>query len=147
MDAVAAKVSQIGCVRNQLHGTLQITMSGATRGREMASATAHDVLFRAQYLHRCAWPGSRSRSYSSSCWSTEMDEKSRAERDCEVSPEIAARSVGLVYVNDAQPGISRERRGASVLYRDHTGQVVRDQKTLDRIAALVIPPAWKDVWI
>ncbi len=76
-----------------------------------------------------------------------MDKKNRAERDCEVSPEIAARSVGLVYVNDAQPGISREKRGATVTYRDHQGHVVRDQQTIDRITSLVIPPAWKDVWI
>src|SRR5215212_3246608 len=122
-------------------------MTEATKGQEMASPTAHDVLFRAQLLHRRARSGSRPRSYSSSRWSTDMDEKNRAERDCEVSPEIAARSVGLVYVNDAQPGISREKRGETVLYRDHMGQVVRDQKTLDRITALVIPPAWKDVWI
>ena len=76
-----------------------------------------------------------------------MSSGSPATRDCDVSPELAARSVGLVYVNDAQAGISREARGAKVSYRDADGRLVRDRRTLDRIAALVIPPAWKDVWI
>jgi len=76
-----------------------------------------------------------------------MSAESRATRECDASPEIAARSVGLVYVNDAQPGISRETRGATVTYRDPEGRIMRDRKTLDRIAALVIPPAWTDVWI
>jgi DNA topoisomerase-1 len=76
-----------------------------------------------------------------------MAVESRATRECDASPEIAARSVGLIYVNDAQPGISRETRGGTVSYRDPEGRIVRDRKTLDRIAALVIPPAWTDVWI
>jgi DNA topoisomerase-1 len=76
-----------------------------------------------------------------------MAMENRATRDCEVSPEVAARSVGLVYVNDAQPGITRITRGATVTYRDPEGRTVRDQKTLDRIAGLVIPPAWTEVWI
>ena len=38
------------------------------------------------------------------------------------------------------------RRGA-FRYRDAHGRVIRDEVTLARIEALVIPPAWKDVWI
>ncbi len=33
------------------------------------------------------------------------------------------------------------------MYRDAEGRAVRDRETLDRIRALAIPPAWKDVWI
>jgi len=33
------------------------------------------------------------------------------------------------------------------VYRDADRRLVRDQPTLDRIKALAIPPAWKDVWI
>jgi len=38
------------------------------------------------------------------------------------------------------------RRGA-FRYLDARGRVIRDEATLARIEALVIPPAWKDVWI
>lgn len=45
------------------------------------------------------------------------------------------------------PGIVRRRRGRGFEYRDAAGRPVRDRATLDRIAALVLPPAWRDVWI
>ena len=38
------------------------------------------------------------------------------------------------------------RRGA-FRYRDARGRVIRAEATLARVEALVIPPAWKDVWI
>lgn len=58
-----------------------------------------------------------------------------------------AADAGLRYVSDAQPGIRRLRRGRGFSYKSASGQTVRDQAVLDRIAALVIPPAWTDVWI
>ncbi|BBZ06707.1 DNA topoisomerase [Mycolicibacterium doricum] len=45
------------------------------------------------------------------------------------------------------PGLRRVRRGKGFSYHDHNGEVITDNKTLDRIDALVIPPAWKKVWI
>jgi DNA topoisomerase-1 len=39
------------------------------------------------------------------------------------------------------------RRGKGFSYQDHDGAPVTDQATLERIQALVIPPAWKSVWI
>ena len=59
----------------------------------------------------------------------------------------AAKAAGLVYVSDAGPGISRRRAGRGFSYRDADGHVVRDAKTLERIRALAIPPAYVDVWI
>ncbi len=59
----------------------------------------------------------------------------------------AAVAAGLHYVLDGEPGLSRIRRGKSFAYRDAKGRIVRDTRTLDRIRSLVIPPAWKDVWI
>jgi DNA topoisomerase I len=47
----------------------------------------------------------------------------------------------------ARPGITRRRSGESFVYHDPSGRPVTDQATLARIKALVIPPAWKDVWI
>jgi len=54
---------------------------------------------------------------------------------------------GLRYVTDATPGIARIARGKGFAYRDAQGRAVRDRATLDRIAALVLPPAWTRVWI
>jgi DNA topoisomerase-1 len=59
----------------------------------------------------------------------------------------AAQDAGLAYTSDAEPGIRRKRKGRGFLYFDAEGGKVRDPATLDRIRSLVIPPAWKDVWI
>jgi DNA topoisomerase-1 len=45
------------------------------------------------------------------------------------------------------PGISRVGHGRGFSYKNPDGNRLTDSGTLDRIAALVIPPAWKDVWI
>ena len=58
-----------------------------------------------------------------------------------------ARAAGLRYVSDAAPGILRRRRGKAFHYRHADGDPVRDRRTLGRIRALAIPPAWRDVWI
>jgi DNA topoisomerase-1 len=58
-----------------------------------------------------------------------------------------ARAAGLQYVTPQEPGITRRRAGRGFVYRDAEGRVVRDSATLERIAALVIPPAWEQVWI
>ena len=60
---------------------------------------------------------------------------------------LAARAVGLRYVNDGEPGITRRRAGKSFSYRTPDGAPVRDAETLQRIRSLAIPPAWTDVWI
>ncbi len=62
-------------------------------------------------------------------------------------PPAAARSAGLRYVNDASPGITRERAGEAFRYLLPDGSPVTDDATLARIKALAIPPAWTDVWI
>ena len=53
----------------------------------------------------------------------------------------------LRRVSCAAPGITRVRRGKAFRYLDLTGRPVTDDVTVDRIEALVIPPAWSDVWI
>jgi DNA topoisomerase IB len=45
------------------------------------------------------------------------------------------------------PGIRRRRRGRGFEFLDPDGARVDDSETLERIAALAIPPAWKDVWV
>ena len=65
------------------------------------------------------------------------------------SPEnvYAARSAGLRYVNDRQPGISRKGAAGRFVYRDPEGKVIKDAVELTRIKSLAVPPAWTDVWI
>lgn len=58
-----------------------------------------------------------------------------------------ARRIHLRYVSDEQAGFSRKRNGSGFKYLNCTGKVLRDKKQIDRIASLVIPPAWKEVWI
>ena len=62
-------------------------------------------------------------------------------------PVAAARAAGLRYTPDIGPGISRRRAGKGWSYIDPDGRVIRDAKELQRIRALVIPPAWTNVWI
>ena len=62
-------------------------------------------------------------------------------------PAESAKAAGLRYTTDARPGIRRIRRGRAFTYVDADGKRVRAAAELARIRALVIPPAWTDVWI
>ena len=61
-------------------------------------------------------------------------------------PEEAS-AAGLVYVHDTDPGIDRRKLGKGFGCRGPDGKTIADAATLGRIAQLVIPPAWTDVWI
>ncbi len=56
-------------------------------------------------------------------------------------------NAGLVHVDDTAPGIRRHRSGKGFAYTTASGRKLRDSKTLERIRALAIPPAYTDVWI
>lgn len=58
-----------------------------------------------------------------------------------------AEAAGLRYVSDATPGIRRKRHGRGFTFIDPEGRVIREREQLRRFRALVIPPAWTDVWI
>ena len=47
----------------------------------------------------------------------------------------------------SKPGIARKRRGKGFAYYGPDGDLLSDPETLQRIKELVIPPAWKNVWI
>src|SRR5260370_1783367 len=68
------------------------------------------------------------------------------ERSLTIRPPEAAQA-GLVYASDDEPGIRRVRQGKGFTYFGPDGRRVTDHATLERIRDLVIPPAWKDVWI
>jgi DNA topoisomerase IB len=53
----------------------------------------------------------------------------------------------LVRVDPAEPGLTRRRRGRGFSYLDTTGAAIADPVEVARLKALVIPPAWQDVWI
>ena len=53
---------------------------------------------------------------------------------------------GLRYVSDDAPGLRRVRRGQGFSYHQPDGDLVSEDVRA-RIEALVIPPAWEDVWI
>ncbi|MBE7244685.1 MAG: DNA topoisomerase IB [Actinomycetospora chiangmaiensis] len=59
----------------------------------------------------------------------------------------AAAEVGLAYVDDSRPGLTRRRSGKGFSYCDAKGVPVRDKGTIERIKKLAIPPAYTDVWI
>jgi len=59
----------------------------------------------------------------------------------------AALEAALRYSSDQQPGFSRRRSGTGFRYFGSSGKPLHDRQALARIRALVIPPAWTDVWI
>ena len=59
----------------------------------------------------------------------------------------AAAVPGLLRSDPHRPGITRVRISGGFRYLDAGGADVTGAKTLARIRALAIPPAWQDVWI
>lgn len=53
----------------------------------------------------------------------------------------------LTHSRPTDPGYRRLRHGRGFRYLDTRGEPLRDRDELNRIRALVIPPAWRDVWI
>lgn len=52
-----------------------------------------------------------------------------------------------MHVSDEGPGIRRKRAGKRFSYWDARGKKIGSPAEIDRIDAIVIPPAWTDVWI
>jgi DNA topoisomerase-1 len=62
-------------------------------------------------------------------------------------PMESAAEAGLRYVSGRGPCIRRVRSGRAFRYLRPDGRPLSDERHLQRIRALVIPPAWTDVWI
>lgn len=60
--------------------------------------------------------------------------------------ERAAKAASLVYVNDAAPGIERQKRGKGFVYI-YDNKPLKGNAQIERIRKLAIPPAWTNVWI
>ncbi|HEY4086980.1 MAG TPA: DNA topoisomerase IB [Bryobacteraceae bacterium] len=67
-------------------------------------------------------------------------------RQLPLDPEKSAAIAGLRYGGHECAGITRRKRGKGFVYLND-GKPVRDPETLTRIRSLVLPPAWRDVWI
>lgn len=65
--------------------------------------------------------------------------------DEEIIKEMKSES--LRYVSDESPGYFRQKNRNTFSYYDTEGNKIKDVKSLERIQKLVIPPAWKNVWI
>ncbi len=76
-----------------------------------------------------------------------LDTATAAELDAEPAVLAAAAEAGLRYVTDREPGIRRVRRGRGFSYTRASGRAAVGPADRARIDALVIPPAWTDVWI
>jgi DNA topoisomerase I len=60
--------------------------------------------------------------------------------------EALAEQAGLRYVREGEPGYDRRRRGGGFVYLAPGGRAVEGPET-ERIGALAVPPAWRDVWV
>ncbi|MDB5175576.1 MAG: topoisomerase [Candidatus Saccharibacteria bacterium] len=67
--------------------------------------------------------------------------------DLYADPLSCAKSIGLAYIESPTSGVTRQRRGKGFHYEHIGSSKAVDAKTRQRIEALVIPPAWQDVWI
>ena len=58
----------------------------------------------------------------------------------------AAKAADLLYVSDKEPGIQRQKKGSGFVFI-YDDKPLTDEKELERIKKLAIPPAWTNVWI
>ncbi len=58
----------------------------------------------------------------------------------------AAAIAKLIYVSDKEEGIIRIKKGKGFSYQ-YKNILLKDKEQLERIKKMVLPPAWKDVWI
>jgi DNA topoisomerase I len=61
--------------------------------------------------------------------------------------EDRAIQAGLTYITDFETGHSRRKCGRGFKFIDAGGKTIVCKDTRQRITSLVIPPAWKEVWI
>src|SRR5262249_48187386 len=72
----------------------------------------------------------------------------RALKAAALPPPKSAKLAGLRYVDDRRvAGIRRRGTKTRVRYVAPGGRTIVDAAEIQRIRALVIPPAWTDVWI
>jgi DNA topoisomerase I len=73
--------------------------------------------------------------------------RASALRSLAYDARAAARAARLSYADEPGAGYRRRRHGRGFAYSDARGRRIQNASELERIRALAIPPAWKDVWI
>ena len=59
---------------------------------------------------------------------------------------VTAEAIGLVRSDPSKPGWTRRRCGTGFTYKDDRGQTLKGTRA-ERCRALVLPPAWDEIWI
>jgi DNA topoisomerase-1 len=72
---------------------------------------------------------------------------SRQFKKLKKDPSLTAAAAGLNYISGEAPGFFRKGKSPRFYYLDQKGLRLKDQQIIKRIKALVLPPAWRDVWI
>lgn len=67
-------------------------------------------------------------------------------REISHNTEKCVKAARLIYVTDAEPGIKRIKKGNNFAYY-FQDEKITNKEDLERIKKIVIPPAWKNVWI
>ncbi|MCF2486588.1 DNA topoisomerase IB [Dyadobacter sp. CY347] len=63
-------------------------------------------------------------------------------------PALTAAAAGLNYIQSANaPGFLRKGKSPRFYYVDKNGNRAKDKEQIKRIKSLVLPPAWREVWI
>ena len=63
-------------------------------------------------------------------------------------PALTAAAAGLNYIQSGNaPGYIRKGKSPRFYYLDKTGNRLKDKTQINRIKSLVLPPAWREVWI
>lgn len=58
----------------------------------------------------------------------------------------SADSLGLIFVDDSLPGITRQQRRGHWVYFAPDGTRITDREEIDRLNAIALPPAYGDAW-
>lgn len=61
--------------------------------------------------------------------------------------EIIIKNNDLIYISPGTKGYRRIKKKGKFIYSDQNGKTISAPAVISRINELVIPPAWKDVWI
>ena len=99
---------------------------GSERARRPKISPARDA-------HRAALAGRRGRVLTSG--------------PCPPPPSPGEALPRLRRSDCSRPGLGRRRRGRGFSYLDESGKTITDPEVIERLNALAIPPAWREVWI
>lgn len=64
-----------------------------------------------------------------------------------MTTEELLEQVNLRFSSDAKKGFSQKVYAKNTIYYDTKNEKITDEKVIERIDSLAIPPAWNDVWI